>query len=133
MALPVSRNRTYIDQVTIVEADDMNDIQDGIVDGYDVVRAGDDFFFDDDFTSATLDEGKWTAVSVAGVTTEAATGASGTLLMLEGGSTNDEIETNALYLGTADFRIATRVLVTSFGGAGYGHVVRQDAFRGRAL
>lgn len=117
MALPYSRNRTYADQVTIVDTVDMNGLQDGVADNWSA-KTGLDYSFDDDFGPA-LDTSKWNLITgTPTFSADTGNGGYGAVSLSSSGATDCDMTTFGCNVGSKDFRAFARVRVPSMGGAG---------------
>lgn len=118
MALPYSRNQTYVAGTTPIAATDMNDLQDYAVRAQSASSGADLVFYDDFIGGTTFDLSKWT-VSAGGILTQAtATGACGVAKFNTAGNNDENLSSFGLAIGTADFELCARIKVLSLGGAG---------------
>lgn len=131
MPLPDERSTTYVNlDVPDIDADDLNDMQDNIVDLWAAIR-GRDFFFEEDFLgNTTVNPYKWASIASSGggatpaVTTDVPN-ASGILdLNASGSDGSASINTLGLEIGFADFRFAAKAKRQNIGG-GTSNVVFQ--------
>lgn len=116
MALPYSRNQTYVAGTTPIAAADMNALQDYAVRAQ-KAHAGSDFLFYDDFVGGTtFDLSKWT-VSAGGILTQVtAADACGVADFSTAGNNDENLSTFGIAIGAADFELCARVKLASIGG-----------------
>lgn len=115
MALPDSRNRTYVDGVTQIPAGDMNQLQDDDV-LLSSAQLGSALLVVDDFTGSALSTGIWNSPT-GSLVDDTASGGCGTVQLSDSGGGAQAFSTNNLKIGTSDFRLAARIRVVSMGGA----------------
>lgn len=123
MALPYSRNQTYVAGTTPIAAADMNDLQDYAVRAQSGSSGSDFLFYDDFIGGTTFDLSKWT-VSAGGILTQVtATDACGVADFSTAGNNDENLSTFGIAIGTADFEMCVRIKLASLGGgASLAHV-----------
>jgi hypothetical protein len=116
MALRRSRSITFIDGVTQVPADLMNELQDDNIADEDRIR-GFAFGFRDDFIASAADSNVWT--NAPSNVDDSANGGFGTVRLNVALATSDTMDTVSLFpLAGLDFRLAIRVRIADKSGSG---------------
>jgi hypothetical protein len=116
VALPESRNETYVAGTTQIPAATMNDLQDEIIAHEDIFK-GSAYCMIDDFNGSTFTD-NWATVAVTAQLDDSADGAFGCAQQAGG---TGELTGPVLALGTKNFRLDVRVRVET-AGAGSGSV-----------
>ncbi len=114
MALPESRNETYVAGTTQIPAATMNDIQDEIIAHEDIFK-GTAYCMIDDFNGSTFTQ-NWASVSVTAQIDDSADGAFGCAQHAGGAG---DLTGPTFALGTKNFRLDVRIRIETGTGNGY--------------
>jgi hypothetical protein len=110
MNLHDARNRTY-GAPRMIPGTDLNDIQDGIVDGWTTTH-GRYYHFADDFDGNTIDASRWNTITTVNAVDDSAGGAFGAAQLAPAAGAVARLVSWPLPLAALDFRLAMAVRIS---------------------